>query len=100
MSQTSVLAYCDFDHSIKLCLPHIATAKPPETVQVKSVGNVLSIWLESQGGGEQMRSQHLHTDTPEAPRERSKNENIISEKITFLVDDFQARTLPEENSDY
>lgn len=75
MSQKSVLAYCYFHHSTKLCPPHIATAEPPETetVKVQSVGNIPSIWLESQEGGEQMLSQHLHTDTPEPPRECSKN---------------------------
>lgn len=35
MSQKSVLAYCYFHHSTKPCLPHIATAKAPETETVK-----------------------------------------------------------------
>lgn len=102
MSQKSVLAHYYFHHSTELCLPHIATAKLPETetVKVKSVGNIPSIWLESQGGDEQMLSQHLHTDTPEPPRECSKNEKFLSERVTFPVSNFQARTPPEDNSDY
>lgn len=102
MSQKPVLAYCYFHHSIKLHLPHIATAKPPETetVKVKSEGNTPSIWLQSQEGGEQMLSQHLHTDTAEPPRECSENEKFTSEKRTSLVNDFQARTPAEDSSDY
>lgn len=68
--------------------------------QGRECGNIFSIWFESQEGGEQMLSQHLHTDTPEPPREASNNEKFISEARTSPVNHFQARTPPEDIREY
>lgn len=86
-----MLVHCYYRHSTILCLPHTATtaANTPktllrQTVKVKSVENMSSIWLESQEGSKQMLSPNLHVGTLEPPRECAKNEKLISEKELFL----------------